>query len=124
MKKIVLLALSVLMSSTALAATDMGFQFVLVVSQQGQDVVFVNDEISKQEFLAGGLTCKPSLEFKPDTVYDQTLGMLLLNCTNKDLLLQIKVTCSEQDPAAQTHFELGEGDGLVSFDLACKAKAR
>lgn len=102
-----------------------GFQFVLVVSHRSQDVVFANEDISQREFNFGEMTCLSRLEEKRDPIYpSQTLGSLILDCKNGSFPLQVSVTCSLLDPAAQSHFEFGEGDLKFSFDLLCKAKLR
>jgi len=101
------------------------FQFLLVVTNNSQDIVFVNQDIPGQEFNFGEVTCAASIESKDDpTVAGQLLGTLVLSCKHGTFPIQTSVTCSVQDPAAQNHFEFGEGKNKFSFDLLCKARAK
>lgn len=125
MKKILSLALSLMAVSSVSFAQEAGFQFVLVATHQGTDVVFMNEDVPNRDFALGEMNCKTRLETKKDPVYpEQMLGSLILECTHEDFPIQTSVSCSLLDPAAQTHFEFGKADAKFSFDLLCKAKVR
>ncbi|WP_413288557.1 hypothetical protein [Bdellovibrio sp. HCB337] len=125
MKKILSLALSLLTVSSVSFAQEAGFQFVLVATHQGADVIFYNEDVSNRDFTLGEMNCKTRLETKKDPIYpDQTLGSLILDCMHGDFPIQTSVTCSLLDPAAQNHFEFGKADAKFSFDLLCKAKPK
>lgn len=125
MKKFVVMMLTLVSSLSFANPQNVGFQFVLVATHQGADVVFINEDVPNREFKLGEMTCKTRLETKKDPIYpDQELGSMILDCMHGDFPIQTSVTCSLLDPAAQNHFEFGKPEARFSFDLLCKAKAK
>jgi hypothetical protein len=99
------------------------FQFVLVFTHNTKDVVFVNTDVEGQKFTIGDVTCEANIKYDKDPVQtSQGMGSLVLSCKHGNLPIKTSVICTETDPAAHNHFEIGEGDQKYSFDLLCKAR--
>lgn len=135
MKKMTMAMGVLLLSIEALASTaappasvsdlvEQGFKFVLAVTVNETDKVFVNEDAHHREFTVGGTLCRTHVFSRPDPVYPkEVLGVISLECESEKNKMVSSASCSLRFPDTQSHFEINDGKEFYVLDLLCRSRA-